>query len=208
MNAPLLTSRLAPALAVALAMFSLIGLSGCGAPRVNSTSAAKPSIETGDESESRLRVGDLLQIRVETSVMTAAQLLEVAVEDNGNITLPLIGSLRAQGLSTSELADQIQKAYVPKYYVRCTTTVLAPVRFFYVGGEVRAPSRYPWAKDLTLSRAINAAGGFTDFANRSRVEIARGKTKLVFDCEAIRRQPDKDVAIQPGDSIYVPRSIF
>jgi protein involved in polysaccharide export with SLBB domain len=59
-----------------------------------------------------------------------------------------------------------------------------------------------------LMKAINTAGGFTDYANHTKVEITRGKSKQVFDCDDLRKHPSKDVPIQPGDTIYVPRSIF
>jgi len=136
------------------------------------------------------------------------QISEVTVDDEGYIALPLIGRLKAAGSTTSDLADKIQKAYVPQYYVRCTATVLAPTRFFYMGGEVKNPGRFPWSKDMTLLKAISTASGYTDFANRAKVELTRGRNKLVYDCEDIRRHPEKDVPIQPGDSIYIPRSIF
>lgn len=192
------------ATAVVMAL-SVLWATGCGTP-------AKPTVksvaEASREGESRLRVGDALQVRVETNPSLAPQLSEVTVDDEGFIALPLIGQVKAKGLATSELADVIQKAYVPRFYVRCTATVLAPVRFIYIGGEVRAPGRFPWSKDMTLLKAIATASGFSDFANRSRAELTRGQTKIVYDCEDIRRHPEKDVPIQPGDSIYVPRSIF
>lgn len=195
-----------------MAVMGFVFLSGCGGSASSSPKTTLPAVaplpEAAVESESRLRSGDPLQIRIETSPNVPALTYEFGVDDEGQIALPLIGRLKAQGLTTSELADNIQKAYVPRYYVRCTATVLAPVRFFYVGGEVKNPNRFPWSKDMTLLKAINTASGFSDFANRSKVEIARSRTKQVHDCEDIRRHPEKDVAIQPGDSIYVPRSIF
>jgi protein involved in polysaccharide export with SLBB domain len=98
---------------------------------------------------------------------------------------------------------------VPRYYVRCTATVLVAQRFFYVGGEVKNPGRFPWSEDTTVMKAINTAAGFTDYANRRKVQLARGKEPLqVFDCEELMRKPAKDVAIRPGDTITVPRSVF
>jgi polysaccharide export outer membrane protein len=86
--------------------------------------------------------------------------------------------------------------------------VLTTVRFFYVGGECRAPGRYNWSEDVTVLKAINTAGGFNDYANRSKVEVTRGKEKRVLDCEFLRQHPERDIPIQPGDSIYISRSIF
>lgn len=181
---------------------------GCGTPSAPAKSPAAAPEEIAREGESRLRSGDPLQVRVETSPNVPPQLSEVTVDDEGYIALPLIGRIKAEGLTTSELADAIQKAYVPRYYVRCTANVQAPVRYVYIGGEVRQPGRFPWTKDMTLSKAISTASGFNEFANRNRVELTRGRVKTVYDCEEIRRHPEKDVPILPGDSIYVPRSIF
>ena len=41
-------------------------------------------------------------------------------------------------------------------------------RFVNVGGAVRAPARVPFTEDMTLLAAINAAGGFNDFADQKR----------------------------------------
>ena len=184
-------------LAIALA-------AGCAGPSVNRPNGGPPSTET----ESRLRIGDQIQIRVETSTTQPPQLFDLMVDERGDVALPLIDRLKADGLTSSELADRIQKTYVPRYFVRCNVNVLVSSRFFYVGGEARSPGRYPWTKDVSLLKAINTAGGFSDYANRSSVELTRGKEKKTYNCEAIRQHPENDVEIQPGDSIYVPRSIF
>ncbi|MGH8595070.1 MAG: polysaccharide biosynthesis/export family protein, partial [Gammaproteobacteria bacterium] len=86
--------------------------------------------------------------------------------------------------------------------------VQAVQRFFYVGGEVRGAGRYPWSEDVTMLKAINTAGGFSDYANRGKVELVRGGQRTPIDFEELRSNPTKDVPIQPGDSIWVPRSIF
>ena len=61
---------------------------------------------------------------------------------------------------------------------------------------------------MTLLKAINTAGGFTEYANRNKVDLLRGDKKKTFDCEELRQHPVKDIPVQPGDSVYVPRSIF
>jgi len=165
---------------------------------------------SGRGAESRLRVGDQLQVRVDTGGSGASpiQSYDVMLDENGEIALPLVSKIKAAGTTPAELAERIQANYVPRFYVRCTATVIASVRFFYVGGEARSPGRFNWSEDITLWKAMNTAGGFTDFANRRKVEVSRGKEKKIFDCEELRHHPEKDIIIQPGDSIYVPRSIF
>ena len=181
-------------------------LASCGSTPPSGPRGTLP--EVASPTESRLRVGDQIQVRIETSTTQPPQAYDLSLDENGEIALPLINRLKAEGLTTSELAQRIQAAYVPRYYVRCSVNVLVASRFFYVGGEIRSPGRYPWTQDVTLLKAINTAGGFSDFANRARVELTRGKDKQVFDGNDLRAHPEKDVPVQPGDSIYVPRSIF
>jgi protein involved in polysaccharide export with SLBB domain len=159
----------------------------------------------------RLRTGDALSIRIDAGAATAVlggAPTDATIDDQGNIELPLIGQIKAAGLTTSELAEHIQSNYVPRYYVRCTASVLVAQRFFYVGGEVKNPGRFPWNEDTTLLKAINTASGFTDYANRRKVQLVHGKTTETYDCEDLQRHPAKDVPIRPGDTVTAPRSIF
>jgi polysaccharide export outer membrane protein len=177
---------------------------GCGSP----DGAQSPKTPVTSRPESRLRGGDPVVVRLDFGGNQGTQSYEAVIDENGEISLPLIGRLQAAGSTPAELSERIQASYVPRFYVRCNATVLASIRFFYVGGEIRSPGRYNWTEDVTLLKAINTAGGFSEFANRRKVEVTRGKEKFTFDTEEIRQRPEKDVSIQPGDSLYVPRSIF
>jgi polysaccharide export outer membrane protein len=157
--------------------------------------------------QTSLRTGDQITVRIDTG-NTGLQSVDAVIDENGEISLPLVNQIKATGLTPSGLAERIKANYVPRFYVHCTVTVLATVRFFYIGGEVRSPGRVNWTEDMTLMKAINTSGGFTDFASLRKVEIIRAKNKLIYNAEDIRQHPEHDVPIQPGDSVYVPRSIF
>jgi polysaccharide export outer membrane protein len=169
-----------------------------------------PTAATGDEIAGRLRTGDMMSVRIDTgsAQATTPPSSDLSIDEDGNISLPLVGSIKAAGLTPSELAERIQANYVPRYYVRCNATVLVAQRFLYVGGEVRNPGRFPWSDDTTLMKAINTASGFTDYANRQKVQLTRGGKVDVYNCEDLQRNPAKDPPIRPGDTITVPRSIF
>jgi protein involved in polysaccharide export with SLBB domain len=190
-----------------LTVFGLL-LTGCSTSDPSSAARQNFGNVGSTGTESRLRIGDQITVRLDTGGNRQADMTECMIDEKGEISLPLIGHVQAAGATATELSERIQASYVPRYYVRCTATVLATVRFFYVGGEARAPGRYNWTEDVTLMKAINTAGGFTDYANRNKVEITRGKGKQVFNCDELRQHPSKDVPIQPGDTIYVPRSLF
>jgi polysaccharide export outer membrane protein len=180
--------------------------------KMSSTTAATAAAVSEEEASDRLRTGDEIVIRIDAGAATAVTggtPSDVIVDDEGNIELPLVGQIKAAGLTTSELAEHIQANYVPRYYVRCTASVLVSQRFFYVGGEVKNPGRFLWSEDTTLMKAINTASGFTDYANRGKVQLARGKeTPQIFNCQELLRNPAKDIPVRPGDTITVPRSVF
>jgi protein involved in polysaccharide export with SLBB domain len=171
---------------------------------------SKSATVAGDEIAGRLRSGDEVVIRIDTGGATgaAAAPSDLTIDEDGNISLPLVGSIKAAGLTASELAERIQANYVPRYYVRCNASVLVAARFFYVGGEVKNPNRFPWSEDTTLMKAISTASGFTDYANRQKVQLIRGGDLKTYNCEDLQRNPGKDPPVRPGDTITVPRSIF
>jgi len=59
-----------------------------------------------------------------------------------------------------------------------------------------------------LLTVINAAGGFNDFADQKRVRLMRGSKVTVYDVRKFRRDPSKDISLQPGDKVEVPQSFF
>jgi protein involved in polysaccharide export with SLBB domain len=207
------TSRLVRLTTLWLGLVTVGLLLGCSSPGglFGSSKSAKPKLaETSEEVASRFRPGDQVQVRLDIGSQQnqAPQNLDVNIDENGEISLPLVGRIKAVGLTQSELAEHIQANYVPRYYVRCTATVLVAQRFFYMSGEVRAPGRFLWSDDTTLLKAISTASGFTDYANRRKVELVRGKERQVYNCEDLQRNPSRDVPIRPGDTITVSRSIF
>lgn len=126
------------------------------------------------------------------------------IKDDGTITLPLIGSIKAAGKSPGTLQNEIQNAYVPKYYKRLTVTVKPFEQFFYVQGQVRQPGRYPYSGEITAMKAITTAGGFTDFANKKKVRLTReGDAILQLNCEILEKDPSQDPKVLPGDQIRV-----
>ena|SRR5579871_2394305 len=200
-----------------LLVLPAVGLSlllGCGL--FGGSTSQNPKVAKASNAQSaagKLRVGDEIVVRLDTGVTQAGGQSDtpsdVTIDEDGNISLPLIGRLKAEGLTASELAERVQANYVPRYYVRCTATVLIAQRFYYVGGEVKNPNRFQWSEDTTLLKAINTASGFTDYANRRKVQLVSGQgAPQFFDCDDLQRNPAKDVPIRPGDTITVPRSLF
>lgn len=170
-------------------------------------------VATGWAQEVRLRAGDRIEIRiggVPGSEMAAIG-GQYAVDGTGYINLAHIGKIRAAGLTQAELQAAIESAYKSgQIYTNPTITVSVPMaaRWVNVGGEVKSPKRVEYTPDLTVLGAINAAGGFTEYASQGKIRILRGDDVIMADAKAIRKDPSRDVALRPGDLIEVPRSFF
>lgn len=163
--------------------------------------------------QATLRIGDPLELRVGgVPAEEQAQMNNVyTVDAHGSINLPYIGKVSAQGLTPAELARSIEQTYREKkiYTNPNITIVMQPTsRFVNVGGSVRAPTRVPFTEDMTLLTAINAAGGFNDFADQRHVRLLRGSQVTVYDVRKFRKDPSLDVKLQPGDKVEVPQSLF
>jgi len=173
------------------------------------TTPVAPALPTAPESVSMalLRSGDSLGVAV-LGVPDAAT-HQVQVDEQGFIVLPYIGRVRAAGSDTAGLAALVTRTYLEKrIYTSVDITVSVTERYIYVGGEVARPGRIVWTPDLTVAKAVQAAGGFTLYARESRVSLVRGDKAYDIDVTRARRTPEADPRLMPGDSIQVPRSPF
>jgi polysaccharide export outer membrane protein len=130
------------------------------------------------------------------------------IGEDGTISLLYIGQVKAVGKTASQLQKEIHDLYVPKYYNGMNVTVFGDAKFFYVDGEVRAPNKYEYPGEMTVVKAISVAGGFTDFAGKSKVQLTHGGHKIKVNVPKAIDDPRLDVPVFPGDSIHVPRRIW
>jgi polysaccharide export outer membrane protein len=131
------------------------------------------------------------------------------IKEDGTITLDYIGPVKAAGKTPGELQNEIHDLYVPKYFVRLTVTVSSQDRVYYVGGEVVKPGVFQYLGETTVTKAIQAAGDFTDFANRSKVWLIRANgQRIKINCTKALENPSLDLPVYPGDQIQVPRRII
>lgn len=131
------------------------------------------------------------------------------VNEDGTITLSDVGPVKAAGKTTSELEATIHDKYVPQFYNHLSVTVKAGERVFYVRGEVGQKSRQVYVGQITVTKAIAAAGDFTDFANHKNVLLIRASgQRFILNCDAILRGEAPDPPVYPGDQIEVRRRRF
>ena len=131
------------------------------------------------------------------------------IANDGKITLPFNDKVVAAGKTTSQLQDDIRVAYVPTIFVQMTVSVTSEERVFYVEGEVKLASRQVYKGDMTVLRAITSAGGFTDFAQRKKIQLRRANgEKHTINWYKASQDPTLDLKVFPNDLITVLRRIW
>jgi len=109
------------------------------------------------------------------------------------------------------LEKEIRARYVPDYFKYMTVTVKLDIntRWYYINGEVKAPARQIYASRITVLKAIASAGGFTDFAKKTKVIVTRvdGRSQII-NCTKALINPALDLEIYPGDKIHVQRKLW
>jgi polysaccharide export outer membrane protein len=129
---------------------------------------------------------------------------EFEVDGSGNVSLPLIRNIKAEGLTPRELEQVIADRLSPDYLVNPRVSVeVLNYRPFYIYGEVTKPGSFPYVNGMTVINAVAMAGGFTYRARTSRVRIIRAN-----DPSRTPQDADKDTPVLPGDVIEVPERYF
>lgn len=145
----------------------------------------------------RLGPGDVVRlITFGEEALTA----EFRVSDSGTIALPLVGVIRAGGLSPDVLASRVSDALVKANLLR-TPSVSAEVvtyRPIFVLGEVSKPGQYPYQPGMTVVTAAAVAGGFTYRAIDGYASIVRTQDGAATEGKAARQ-----AFVQPGDVITI-----
>jgi protein involved in polysaccharide export with SLBB domain len=162
------------------------------------------------ESSETLQAGEAITVSL-SDISVQLPPMEQTVKGDGTITLWYSKTFNVAGKTRGQVEKEIHDKYVPDYWVNATVTVSHQVqsRFYYVGGEVKIPGRQVYIGRITVTRAIQSAGDFTDWANKKKVQLIRSNgEKKVINCVKALEKPELDLEVFPGDKIYVPRRIF
>jgi polysaccharide export outer membrane protein len=155
------------------------------------------------------RNGDVFEMRVSGVPLEDAQqfVQQYTVGPDGTVNVPLLGEIKAVGLSTPELERAIQSRLVNGKIFTKPTVIVSPVagvRTVAVIGSVNNPGRVAWNVDLTLMTAIAERGGPNDFADRKSIRLVReAKVVGVFNLNEMTKDPAKDQKLLPGDQVLV-----
>lgn len=127
-----------------------------------------------------------------------------SVDGSGAVALPLIGPVRARGLTTFELGNEIAERLRRKYVKDPKVTVeVQTYRPFFILGEVNKPGQYPYVNAMTVEAAVAIGEGYTERAKKRFVRLTRR-----FDGVMSTVMVPTDYPVQPGDTIYVLERFF
>ena len=122
-----------------------------------------------------------------------------AVDDSGNVSMPLIGDVRARGLTTQQLEGAVTAQLGDGFLRNPSVSVQVDTyRPFFILGEVGAPGQYPYVAGLTAMTAVAIGGGFTSRAVRDMVQISRKYNGTIVEARIPIDHP-----IRPGDTVTV-----
>lgn len=184
------------------------------------------TVAVAETSSPRLRPGLLLSVQVVVSGVREVDEPRKRIQDDGHIILPLVGAVATAGMTVEDLRDHLRDLYNSRYFINPqvmvefvsedrkggsawgTVTVL---------GRVKEPGLVdiPPTQDLTVTRAIQQAGGFDTSARLTAIRITRqlpdGHVKTMeVNLKALGTlgRADEDLPLRPGDIVYVPEAIF
>jgi len=137
----------------------------------------------------------------------------VPVRPDGMISLPLLGEIKARGLTPVQLEDQISDSLKKIMSDPQVTVIVTAVNSltFNIMGQVNHPGYFPLTRPLTVLDAIALCGGFRDFAKQKKIYVLRtgpdGKQEqLKFNYKEVikGRNMAQNIQLHPHDTLVVP----
>ncbi len=183
-----------------LLAFCLVSLGACTAARPLPSGDDGFTLETGVEY--KLGPGDKVRINVFNDESLSGEFM---VSNSGMVVLPLIGEVKAGGLTPAGLLTALTEQISSVRLVRDPRITIDVIEYrpFYILGEVNSPGKYPYGIGLTVTKAVATAGGFTYRADERVAYLTREgqTTETAIPITAATR-------INPGDTLRIAQRIF
>ncbi|MCZ7646067.1 MAG: polysaccharide export protein [Planctomycetota bacterium] len=143
--------------------------------------------------------------------------IELRVAPNGNLRVPVVGSLDAAGKTLEALTEAIVEGLKKRAHLLDPQVALTVKEFAqeiaYIHGAVIGSKEFklPNDRSMTVSQAVAVGGGLRPEARADAVRVIRrtrgGKNKeIVVDLIQVTEggKPELDISLEPGDVVYVP----
>jgi polysaccharide export outer membrane protein len=172
------------------------------------------SISAVDEGDRKIAPNDIIVIEV----LGEKDLTRICrVQTGGTIVYPLLKSVEVGGKTTAEVAQLIADRLLKEEFL-VSPEVSVDVKEFqartvYVFGAVNKSGalELPTDERIDIIQAIAKAGGLSQLASKSKIELTRkGKKPQTYKFDELRKETDpaKKIWLEPGDIIYVGESFF
>jgi len=173
-----------------------------------------PGVQGGIDENYVLGAGDILQVNV-FNVPEYSGTFRVATD--GSISLPTIGRLSVQNLTSDELARTLERRFAADLFMPLVTVTVVEQRPLQISliGEITQPGLYTLPANQgtqfpRLYQVLQNAGGVTQAANLSQVEVRRhtpggSPTQLRVNLLALLEQGDssQNIYLKDGDTVIV-----
>lgn len=198
----------------ALAIVALASVTGCAG---NNHLVPRPELHTVQQGElpAPTSIGSGAFVlgpldKIEIAVYGVPELTKtVQIDSDGQIVLPLIGTVEAAGHSPQQLSTDIA-AQLRRRYVRnpdVAVTLDTSGQTITVDGAVQRPGMYPMLNRMSLMRAVASGGGVTTDADTNYVVVFRDvdgkKYAGLYDLRAIRQGMYDDPRVYANDVIVI-----
>lgn len=156
----------------------------------------------------QLGPGDLLTLRYWSDTLEPRE-VNLRVDAQGAITLPMGGKIVARGQTLVQLEETVRKALsrvIRNVQVTLTLRELRTMTII-IAGEAYAPGSYQVPAVATLFNALYACGGPNDNGSLRRIQLKRTDGSVhTFDFYRFLLYGDgnQDIPLQPGDVIFIP----
>lgn len=204
--------RLAWFVAVGLALTGMLSAQTSDGTQIDPRKALVYRIATND----RIRIGVFQEPELD---------MIGRVDIKGTINLNLLGSVKVSGMTIPEAENAVEKAYQDGRFLRNPQVTITVEEYtpreVSIQGQIKNPSRYPLPieQTLTVLELVTRAGGFTDTAKGTAVNVTRispdgSKQVFTVDVESIikgrnkAKVEDSSLLLMPGDIVYVPERVF
>ena len=141
----------------------------------------------------------------------------VTVQPDGLISIPLVQSIRAAGLTPAQLKVELEKRLKEYLEVPTVTVIVDAIQSYriYVIGKVQKPGILSYEKPLTVLQALAMAGGFQDYAKKKEITIIRSAAfqsgappkdrSFNFNYEEVQKgtKSDQNIYLESGDVIDI-----
>jgi polysaccharide export outer membrane protein len=206
------------------ALFADAGATATGTPGTVSPATDSPTSDSAamaPNADYQIAIRDTIQFQVYNQPdMTTIQ----RISANGEIRLPLIGTVKMAQLTLRDAEHLLEKCYRDEGFFINPQVILSVQqygdRFVAVLGQVKEPARVPLASEtntIGILQAITQVGGFTRVARTDAVQVLRTGAdgqdhRLIINTDTLLHPTEAsrmpEFQLQPGDIVFVPERTF